>query len=201
MIKAFGEGGRGINQALATRETWEILRETTEQQVWARGVWFSMATPKFAFIVSLAMQNRLSNMDRISKWSHGVDTICVLCKNEVETLDHLFFKCEFSGQLWRYLVRGLLGNSYSEVWSELVQKISGGAFYKRILFCLRYAFHAAIYAIWRERNKVKHGEKLMPMAVLAKLTEKGVRNKLSIIRGKGGKGMENVLQYWFQSRV
>lgn len=46
-----------------------------------------------------------------------------------------------------YLVRGILGNSSTEVWSLIVQKISGGTFEKRSLFCLRYAFHAATYAI------------------------------------------------------
>lgn len=137
----------------------------------------------------------------ISKWCQGVDTTCVLCKNEPETRDHLFFKCSYSVQLWRYLVSGILGNSYSDVWSEIVQKISGGALDKRSLFCLRYAFHAATYAIWTERNRVKHGENLMSMALLTKLTEKGIRNKPSLVRMKGGKGMENALQYWFQTRV
>ena len=30
---------------------------------------------------------------------------------------------------------------------------------KMKLFCLRYVFHAVLYATWRERNRVKHGEK------------------------------------------
>ena len=78
--------------------------------------------------------------------------------------------------------------------------MTGGALDKRSLFCLRYAFYAAIYATWRERNRVKHGKRLMPLDILTKFTEKRIRNKLSLIRIKGGKGMENVLQYWFQTR-
>lgn len=39
-------------------------------------------------------------------------------------------------------------------------------------------------ALWRERNKVKHGDKLLPMIMLKKLLDKGVRNKLSLLRSK-----------------
>ena len=43
-----------------------------------------------------------------------------------------------------------------------------------------------MYAIWRERNKVKHREQALPIPILMKLTEKGVRNKLSLMRNKKG---------------
>ncbi|CDY52553.1 BnaC08g48120D [Brassica napus] len=68
---------------------------------------------------------------------------------------------------------------------------------KKKLFCLRYAFQAALYALWRERNKLKHEDKLMPMEVLKKMIHKGVRNKLSSVRSKGIRGMEGGLQFWF----
>ena len=193
-------GKMGYKPNFSTRETWDKLREVNEKQMWAKGVWFSMATPKFAFIVWLAMKNRLSTMDRIAKWSQGVDNVCVLCHTEAETRDHLFFKCSYSDQLWRYLVGGILGSSYTDGWTEIVQKTSGSTLDKKSLFCLRYALQAATYAIWRERNRVKHGERLTPLDILKKITEKGIRNKLSLIRMKRGRGMENALQYWFQTR-
>lgn len=95
---------------------------------------------------------------------------------------------------------GILGSSYMDGWTEIAQKTSGRTLDKKSLFCLRYALQAATYAIWRERNRVKHGERLMPLDILKKITEKGIRNKLSLIRMKGGRGMENTLQYWFQTR-
>nr|VDD55276.1 unnamed protein product [Brassica oleracea] len=72
---------------------------------------------------------------------------------------------------------------------------------KKKLFCLRYAFQAALYALWRERNKLKHEDKLMPMEVLKKMIDKGVRNKLSSVRSKGIRGMEGGLQFWFVTRL
>ena len=62
-------------------------------------------------------------------------------------------------------------------------------------------FPAIFPTIWREKNKIKHGEKLLTMTVVQKLVDKGVRNKLSLMRLKGGKGMEYAIQYWFSTRV
>ena len=72
---------------------------------------------------------------------------------------------------------------------------------KKRLFCVRYSFLVAIYVIWRERNKIKHGEKPMTIEMTKKLVDKGIRNKLSILRMQRKKGMEGVLQFWFETRV
>lgn len=194
-------GKSGYKAYFSTKETWLNLRPNCVQLKWTRGVWFSMATPRFAFIVWLAMQNRLSTMDRVVRWSQGVDVKCVLCKNDGESRDHLFFKCAYSAQLWRSLVSGILGRSYSECWDAIVKKVSDGSLERKTLFCLRYSFHAATYAIWRERNRVKHGEKEMHINMLIKLTDKGIRNKLSLVKKMRKKGMEDVLRFWFQTRV
>ena len=45
----------GFKQKFSTHETWMLLRETGSHCGWARGVWFSQATPKFAFLTWLAM--------------------------------------------------------------------------------------------------------------------------------------------------
>ncbi|XP_018461065.1 uncharacterized protein LOC108832079 [Raphanus sativus] len=194
-------GMSSFKSSFSTKETWLNLRTNTMQLKWPRGVWYSMATPRFAFIVWLAMQNRLSTMDRVARWSQGVDVKCVLCNNDVESRDHLFFRCTYSAQLWYSLVGGILGSAYTENWATIVKEVSEGSLNRIPLFCLRYTFHVATYYIWRERNSVKHGEKLMHINMLKKFADKCMRNKLSLVRLKGKKGMEDVLCYWFQSRV
>lgn len=96
---------------------------------------------------------------------------------------------------------GVLASSYTKVWSEIVPLLTRTDWDKRRLFCARYTFQAIIHMVWRERNKIKHGENPLPLDVMKKILDKGVRNKLSILRFKGGKGMENALQYWFSTRV
>ena len=53
----------------------------------------------------------------------------------------------------------------------------------------------------RERNKVKHDEKLIPVNVLKKLVDKNVRNKFSLLRSRCVKGIESSLQVWFGTRM
>ena len=60
---------------------------------------------------------------------------------------------------------------------------------------------ATLYAVWRERNKIKHGDKPLPLPALNRMIEKGIRNKISVMRGKGIKGMEKLMQFWFQTRM
>lgn len=96
---------------------------------------------------------------------------------------------------------GILRNAYTDKWDNLVALISGNGSSKISMFCIRYSFQASIYAIWRERNKVRHGEKLLPISILIKLVEKGVRNKLSLVRSKRRRSMDGALQYWFATRV
>ncbi|KAL0825103.1 hypothetical protein Bca101_048780 [Brassica carinata] len=140
-------------------------------------------------------------MDRVSKWCQSIDSGCVLCKNATESRNHLFFECTYSLQLWEDLVSGILGHAYTKDWSSIVLIISDSTMERKKLFCVRYAFQAAIYAIWRERNRIRHGEKALPIDVLKKLTDKGIRNKLSLIRVMRRKRMEEVLQFWFQTRI
>ena len=178
-----------------------LIREDYTQNNWARGIWFSQATPKFAFMAWLAMLNRLTTMDRVARWSQGVDVTCVLCKNAEESRNHLFFECTYSSQLWEHLMKGILRDAYTKDWSEVVVILARSDSDKKRSFCTRYAFQAIVHTIWKERNKIRHREKPLPMEVVKKLIDKGVRNKLGLMRLKGGKRMENALQYWFSTRV
>lgn len=111
-----------------------------------------------------------------------------------------FFECSYSSQIWEYLSLDILRSSYSNDWSIIVSLLCDGDRERKRSFCLRYVFQAAIYAIWRERNKIKHGEKVMLISILKKTIYKGIRNKLSLIKKDRRKGMEGVLQFWFETR-
>lgn len=191
----------GFKKYFSTSETWRLLRDRKLKLAWTRVVWFSNATPKHAFIAWLANLNRLSTLDRVSKWSQGVDVTCVLCKNEKESRNHLFFECSYTSQVWEFLTKGILTTSYSKTWDVIIQILSDGKMEKKRLFCLRYAFQITIYTFWRERNRLRHGEKLVPMEALKKLIDKGIRNKLSLLRRKGIRNMREALTFWFQTRT
>ena len=72
---------------------------------------------------------------------------------------------------------------------------------RKRLFCVRYAFQAVLYAVWRERNRIMHGEKLLPLSTLKRMIDKGIRNKITLMRNHGVKGMGELMQFWFLTRV
>ena len=130
-----------------------------------------------------------------------VYTTCILCKSAPESRNHLFFECSFASQLWEHLMGGILRSSYSVKWDDLLRLLSDAGMEKKKRFCFRYTFQVTLYSLWREQNKRRHGEEALPVRVLSKLTDKAVRNKLSLIQATGVKGLENILQFWFATRV
>lgn len=195
------KGNSGFKEKFSTHDTWSLIREESSQCGWAKGVWFSKATPKFTFITWLALLNRLATMDRVSKWCLGADTVCVLCKNAVETRDHLFFDCTYSAQLWESLTLGILRSNFSKDWATIIALLTDNSRGRKSTFCVRYSFQVAVYVIWRERNRVKHGEKPTAIVILLKLVDKMIRNKLSLVRMEKSGKMADVLAFWFGTRV
>ncbi|XP_013705483.1 uncharacterized protein LOC117126091 [Brassica rapa] len=90
-------------------------------------------------------------------------------------------------KIWEHLVKGILGRDFTTDWSEVVVLLSRVDNDKKRSFCTRYAFQAIVHTVWMERNKIRHGEKPLPLEVMKKRIDKGVRNKLSLMRLKGGK--------------
>lgn len=119
----------------------------------------------------------------------------------METRNHLFFECDYSAQIWEYIAKGILRDSFTVIWSEVLVILMNEKRERMSLFCIRYAFQAVLYAIWRERNKILHGEKLLPLPVIKRMIEKGIRNKISLMRSKRLKGMEKLMQFWFLTRM
>ncbi|XP_056688158.1 uncharacterized protein [Spinacia oleracea] len=74
----------------------------------------------------LAAHSRLSTSDRLEKFGVHVDSICSLCSQELENIDHLFFKCDYAAAVWS-------GNSVKH-------------------HVYRIALVVTLYMIWKERN-------------------------------------------------
>lgn len=184
----------------SSKSTWLLVRKEHILQRWSKCVWFKHATPKYSFHAWTAMLDRLSTCDRMLKWNQAIDPICVLCKQEGETRNHLFFSCAYSSYIWQKLIGGLLGTRYTERWEDIIEIMLDLRQDRVKLFLIRYAFQAAIHSIWRERNYRRHGDKQIPHMLLAKVIDKNVRNRLSTIQRQGDKKMEKGLQVWFGTR-
>lgn len=188
-------------KCFSSRDTWEVIREKHMSCYWYKAVWYKYATPKFSFILWTALNGKLPTGDRMIKWSGSIDTACVLCRNHpLETLQHLFFDCSFSTQVWEKLMKGVLGNIFTSNWGSILRIALDQSHRKIRLFVIRYVLQSAVHTIWRERNRRRHGEASSPVMLLIKQIDKNMRNKFSIIRKKGDEDFDQGLSYWFSTR-
>lgn len=182
----------------STKNTWQQIRIVSPGTDWYKGVWFSKATPKYSFIVWLAVHNRLSTGDRMANWNGGASSSCVFCDHPTETRDHLFFSCPFISPLWRKLVVGITQTRFTTLFGEMMAAVSASDYTPSRQFILRYVFQTSIYMIWRERNRRRHGERPLPASQLLKHIDTSVRNRLSSF--KSPEKLEDALREWFALR-
>jgi hypothetical protein len=64
------------NGSYVSSKTWDFLREKKEKVDWWKMEWFPYAIPKHAFIVWLAVQDRLIIGARMVKWGYKREVKC-----------------------------------------------------------------------------------------------------------------------------
>jgi len=78
-----------------------FFRQRKNEVAWWSLIWFTQAILKQAFLLWLAVYNRLTTADRLLSWDFSGDTSCVFCRRGTESRDHLFFQCSFSSRIWK----------------------------------------------------------------------------------------------------
>ncbi|KAK9677314.1 hypothetical protein RND81_11G135800 [Saponaria officinalis] len=106
----------------------------------------------------------------MSAWFFFVNC-CFLCKNDVESHEHLFFKCPFIGQLWRIMMLWARCNrrpsSLSRELEWMLRHCSGKCVASRLY---RMMFVAVIYHGWMERNnRVFRNMECQPLSICRKI--------------------------------
>lgn len=85
-----------MKKTFSSSETWQVLRERHQEYHWEKAVWFIYATPKYSFIIWIAIKEILSTWDHIHSSNENIDPSCVLCQDPMETRKHIFFECPYS---------------------------------------------------------------------------------------------------------
>lgn len=120
---------------------------------WWRLVWYSQCVPKHSFILWLAIQNRLSTQEKLQNWGIYNVNRCPLCQKDNEDLQHLFFRCEFSKEVWYKAVLMADINCDNSSWEELIKSMADECIQKNIGWVVkRLVLAACVYFLWQERN-------------------------------------------------
>ncbi|XP_016199059.1 uncharacterized protein LOC107640024 [Arachis ipaensis] len=133
----------------------ETLSDEITSYSFTSSVWRGMVPPRIELFGWFVLIGRVNTKERLSRL--GVirlnDTLCVLCKREIESVEHLFLLCEFTWQVWCRWLR-----TFGEVWSmpgtirELFERWTGRHKRKQEQKKWLPGFFAVIWNIWVERN-------------------------------------------------
>ena len=167
---------------VSTKITWLALRVRHNLVNWHKLIWFPNAIPKCGFILWVFIRERLGTHDRLhidsSNWS------CLLCNNQAETHDHLFFGCSFSRQIWE-AVKQKCSLSFGDLtWKDCISQMVTHCKGKSFLSLVRkLALAASVYFIWAERNSRFHDHSLREAKVTLWAISDIIRYRLSSAKG------------------
>ncbi|KAE8727556.1 hypothetical protein F3Y22_tig00005459pilonHSYRG00268 [Hibiscus syriacus] len=98
------------------------------------------------------MLDRLATKDRLLRFGFEVDGLCVLCREEDESRNHLFFECAFSVRLWKVIL-SMCGDRHTVGdWDKVSQWDRKGNSFSS--FILKIAWNAFLYFILEERDRM-----------------------------------------------
>lgn len=84
------------NYSVASR--YMALWSSKERPPWSKA-WIPGLTPKINIFYWLALQNKILTQDNLLKRDQILPSRCSLCKNQLETGNHLFIYCTFSREV------------------------------------------------------------------------------------------------------
>ncbi|XP_057958496.1 uncharacterized protein LOC131151259 [Malania oleifera] len=78
--------------------SYEFWRAKGHKVPWTREVWYWGVLPKHSICLWLGLKVKLLTCDKLT--NEGIDRLCTFCNIDPESLDHLFFKCKFTTEVW-----------------------------------------------------------------------------------------------------
>ncbi|GAB2216289.1 hypothetical protein Droror1_Dr00024060 [Drosera rotundifolia] len=112
--------GRGQNQFFSTPTAWKTLRPRMPKVPWYSVIWFKSHIPIHSFILWLEVHGRLNTMDRLMRIGVLDHFVCIFCKKEVKSHDHVFFACELLSKLLQVWMTKCSSRLTASSWHENV---------------------------------------------------------------------------------
>ncbi|XP_071699647.1 uncharacterized protein [Rutidosis leptorrhynchoides] len=134
---------------------WDTIRPIMLNIPWFKVVWFPQCISRHAFLLWLLVGERLKTHDRLKPWELRSNPvlICALCKQCMDSHDHLFFECAYSSNVWDKVLDKVRIPIGSYKWKSILVYMSqfAGRNSARCIVA-KLCFAATVYVIWQERN-------------------------------------------------
>ncbi|XP_010424770.1 PREDICTED: uncharacterized protein LOC104709930 [Camelina sativa] len=178
-------------------DTWKVCKTPAPEVPWHKQVWFPGSIPKYSFMMWLACLDRMPTMSRLRNWGLVEDDTCILCEIYNETRDHLFLRCPYSYDLWRWCIsRMQLHFMGFSTWDRLILWLQAPCSEGNLSTLKLLVAQAVIYTLWHERNARLFTGKRTPVEGLYHLLDRRIRNTC-LARDKSPK-LRGMLEYWFR---
>ncbi|XP_019244443.1 PREDICTED: uncharacterized protein LOC109224311 [Nicotiana attenuata] len=149
---------------------------------WRRLTCNNLGAPKWIFVLSLAIQNRLLTRSRLHTWGIADEVSCPLCTEAEETIEHLLFNCRIIGEIWSKLLHWQGINRAPMEWQREIQWAESNATRNNAAAQVyRLTLACAVYHIWNERNNriFQDQKKTMEMIVRQFVLEVAIRGSMN----------------------
>ncbi|GKA96244.1 RNA-directed DNA polymerase, eukaryota, reverse transcriptase zinc-binding domain protein [Tanacetum coccineum] len=181
----------------STKAAWLSLRDSWPKVQWSHVIWFSQYNPRQAFILWLAIQEKLMTQDKILQWNQGINLKCSFCSGCEDSHDHLFFQCHYSSKVWDKLKdKGNLHNAQNSLVN--VVSIIAAKNVKNNIWCIlqKLLVTSAVYHLWQERNRRIFQNEYRNYESLCNYIKEDMVNKLSTLTVKNSSAVRKDAKMW-----
>ncbi|GJU03985.1 zinc finger, CCHC-type containing protein [Tanacetum coccineum] len=114
----------GELKQFSIRQVWSDYKFNYLEVSWKKLVWFSQCIPSHSFVLWMAIHERLQTQDRVFQWNNDASMRCFLCKQTMDSHDHLFVQCTYAEEVWKNVrVIGYL-SQLKHNWDDTISAMS-----------------------------------------------------------------------------
>nr|XP_043633586.1 uncharacterized protein LOC122604784 [Erigeron canadensis] len=188
---------KGVETKFSVGNVWNDTREYGNKVQWAKMVWYTQCIPSHAFVVWLAMRGRLNTQDKLAKWYPENEFECVFCKNQSDSVCHLFFYCEYSSWIWKEVKKKVKGSDIPNEWEKIVTWFINSKCPNKVWNVVqRLVFAASVYWIWRERNSRIFKKIVIPKETIKEKIVECVKLRILSLKFKQCTTYEELKENW-----
>ncbi|XP_010687150.1 uncharacterized protein LOC104901295 [Beta vulgaris subsp. vulgaris] len=143
-----------VNGSFSIHKAYLRMKTVSDRVSWRRVIKDNIASPRSVFILWLAAQQRLATTYMLLKWPIQYNPVCKLCDDKNETIERLFFECQYTNTVWSQLLRVInihgRGQGFNMELQAACRKAHNKTRRARVYVMI---FTEAVYMLWHQRNQ------------------------------------------------
>ncbi|XP_058752400.1 uncharacterized protein LOC131625566 [Vicia villosa] len=136
------------------RNMYIAMLQEDQDVVWKGLVQGNHARPRAVLMLWMLCHGKIATKDRLCRFGIITDRLCSMCKTDDETINHVFFECRITNQIWKDVMDWLQINRQPRGWTEEVNWMIESTKKKGWrAYLLKIACVESVYGIWHHRNE------------------------------------------------